>query len=209
VDSEELALWFEANKSLLENAYVAAHEPWQQSGMALRREGSAEEWEGKRRVIADCVAEPGSFLDIGCANGYLLECLMRWVGERGIEIVPYGLDLSEKLATLARQRLPEYARNIFVGNGWDWVPPMKFDYVRTELVYVPDQLQTAYVARILDLFLAPGGRLLAAEYRGREHVGAELTIDKHLTDLGFRVDDVKIAYWQSVEHTRVAVLSKP
>jgi SAM-dependent methyltransferase len=208
MDSEELRGWFEANKTLLEEPYVAAHEPWQQSGMALRREGSAEEWEGKRRVIADCVDKPGAFLDIGCANGYLLECLMRWVGERGIEVVPYGLDLSEKLATLARQRLSEYAQNIFVGNGWDWVPPRKFDYVRTELVYVPDHLQSDYVARILDLFLAPGGRLLAAEYRGREHEGAELTIDKHLTGLGFMVEDVKVANWQGVEHTRVAVLRK-
>jgi SAM-dependent methyltransferase len=175
--------------------------------MALRREGSAEEWEGKRRVIADCVAEPGSFLDIGCANGYLLECLMRWVGEREIEIVPYGLDLSEKLATLARQRLPEYAQNIFVGNGWDWVPPRRFDYVRTELVYVPDHLQSAYVARILDLFLAPGGKLLAAEYRARGNEEPELTIDKHLTEFGFKVVEMKVGCWQGIEHTRVAVLA--
>jgi SAM-dependent methyltransferase len=209
LESDDLKLWFEGNKALLENAYVAAHEPWQQSGLALKRGGSAEEWEAKRRVIADCVNRPGSFLDIGCANGYLLECLLRWVGERRIEIEPYGLDLSEKLATLARQRLPEYAQNIFVENGWDWVPPRRFDYVRTELVNVPDHLQSAYVARILDLFLAPGGRLLAAEYRGREHAEAELTIDKHLSDLGFMVEEVKVACWQGIEHTWIALLRKP
>jgi SAM-dependent methyltransferase len=208
MDSEELRVWFEANKVLLEEPYAAAKEPWQQSGVALTRGGSAEEWEGKRRLIADCVDRPGTFLDIGCANGYLLECMLRWVVERGIEVEPYGLDLSEKLVTLARQRLPEYAQNIFVGNGWDWVPPRKFDYVRTELVYVPDHLQSAYVARILDLFLAPGGKLLAVEYRGREHEAPELTIDKHLANLGFRVDDVRMAYWQRVEHARVAVLTK-
>jgi len=46
----------------------------------------------------------------------------------------FGLDISEKLAELARQRLPHWRNRIFVGNALFWEPPARFDLVRTELV---------------------------------------------------------------------------
>lgn len=48
------------------------------------------------------------------------------------------------------------------------VPPQMFDYVRTELIYVSDDLHRSYVSCILNRYISPGGRLLAAEYRARE-----------------------------------------
>jgi SAM-dependent methyltransferase len=99
--------WFEETGRTLDQAYLACSEPWRQSGFS----GPAERWDACRRPIAECVTSPGSFLDIGCANGYLLECLLRWTAEHSVPIEPFGLDLSEKLVALARNRLPLYTSN--------------------------------------------------------------------------------------------------
>jgi hypothetical protein len=89
MDDKELSEWFYSLKETLEQAYLQHKETWKQSGFS----GPEERWVKVRKPIADCVAESGTFLDIGCANGYLLECLLKWIGERGLSIVPYGLDL--------------------------------------------------------------------------------------------------------------------
>lgn len=204
MSQRELENWFESNKTLLENAYTAAQEPWKQSGMS----GPAERWETLRRPVADCIEASGSLLDIGCANGYLLECILKWTAERGITVTPYGLDLSAKLAEMAKQRLPNFADNIFVGNAWNWPPPFKFDYVRTELCYLPEALYRDYVARLLAEYLKPGGRLLVAHYRNRNDPDAAILVNETLEKLGFKVEGYKSALDSKYgwEGTRVAVI---
>jgi SAM-dependent methyltransferase len=152
--------WFLSVKQTLEDAYLKHEEPWRQSGMS----GPLERWISLRKPVADCIDKSGSFLDIGCANGYLLKCCARWTAERNIKIEPYGLDISEKLIQLAKKRLPQYADNFFVGNAFTWLPPMRFDFVRTELVYVPAECEKQYVEFILKNHLNPGGKLLIANY---------------------------------------------
>ena len=100
MDNYQLNEWFSSLKQELESAYIQHDEPWKQSGFS----GPEDRWLALRKPIADCIDKPGSFLDIGCANGYLLECIMKWTGERGISITPYGLDLSEKLVELAKNK---------------------------------------------------------------------------------------------------------
>lgn len=158
-----------------------------------------------RRPVADAVNSSGTFLDIGCANGFLLECVVAWTEQRGVRVTPFGLDLSERLVALARARLPAHADRLFTGNAWDWEPPQRFDYVRTELVYVPQELRAAFVGRILAHFLAPGGRLLAAEYTSAD----PLTIDAEIRSLGFTVESTLSGYLEGVEKTRIAVVRKP
>ncbi len=68
------------------------------------------------------------------------------------------------LAELARARLPDWAGRIFVGNALTWAPPQRFAFVRTELVYVPDERQRALVERLLGEIVAPGGRLILCGY---------------------------------------------
>lgn len=205
-ESDRLKDWFRANQALVEATYLAAEQPWQQSGFGLHSLRPTEQWEALRRPIADCVISSGSFLDIGCANGYLLECLLHWTGQRGLMLDPFGLDLSAKLVALAHLRLPLYAHQIFTGNAWDWQPPHPFDYVRTELVYVPDELRTDYIARLLNLFLRPGGRLLVAEYRARASAAPTLDVDREMRERGFTVERVVTGCWEGFEHTRVAVV---
>ncbi len=152
--------WFLTVKKTLEDAYLKHQEPWKQSGMS----GPLERWTSLRKPVADCVDKSGSFLDIGCANGFLLECCLRWTGERGLVIEPFGLDLSERLIELAKMRLPGYANNFYVGNAIDWVPSRRFDFVRTELVYVPAERERDYVRFLSGHYLYPNGKLLIANY---------------------------------------------
>jgi SAM-dependent methyltransferase len=160
MNEEELMHWFDNVRNVLETAYTSHTEPWQQSG----KSGPEESWVALRKPIADCVDRSGSFLDIGCANGYLLECVLRWTAQRGLEIDPYGLDFSACLLELAKKRLPQYAGHLYLGNAFDWEPPRKFDFVRTELVYVPGEYERQFIERLLDRFVASGGKLLVANY---------------------------------------------
>ena len=99
---------------------------------------------------------------------------------------PTGLDVSPRLAALARTRLPEWGGRIFVGNAFGWEPPQRFDFVRTEFVYVPASRQPEYIARLLAHMIAPGGRLLVCSYRSQRE-GAAQPIRERLQDWGFAV----------------------
>jgi len=202
MDEGGLREWFSSLRRELEDSYLRHSEPWRQSGFS----GPEERWAACRRPIADCIEAPGSFLDIGCANGYLLECVLRWTQERGITVTPFGLDLSERLVRLARQRLPEHEGNLFVGNAWSWQSPLRFDYVRTEVAYVPEHLERPYIERILGSYLTDGGRLLVAEYRSRKDPGGRPWVDSTLRDWGLRVTGQRSGFWEGRELTRVAVV---
>jgi hypothetical protein len=73
-----------------------------------------------------------------------------------------------------------WADRMFVGNAMYWVPPFRFDFVRTELVYVPDHRRRAYVERLLECFLAPLGRLIICSYGSSrpEGIRAEPLLDE-------------------------------
>jgi hypothetical protein len=79
-------------------------------------------------------------------------------------IEPHGIDLSPKLADVARARLPAYAERIHTGNALYWDPPRRYDFVRTEMVYVPPERRRAYVERLLSHVVANDGRLLVCSY---------------------------------------------
>lgn len=144
----------------MEGAYLGADDL--RGGSGFR--GDDAWWERARRPIASAVDRDGTFLDVGCANGLLMESVVAWGGENGYRIEPYGLDLIESLAALARRRLPRWEGRIFAGNLMDWQPPLRFDFVRTELEYVPCGRRREMVERLLRDYLAPGGRLIVCSY---------------------------------------------
>ena len=86
---------------------------------------------------------------------------MRWSPH---PIEPYGLDFSARLVELARARLPQWADRLFVGDALEWEPPRRFDFVRTELVYAPEERRRELVERLLERVVAPGGRLIVCGY---------------------------------------------
>jgi SAM-dependent methyltransferase len=150
----------------LERSYLKADDPIRQSGFG----GGAVRWRREREAILDAVEADGDFLDIGCANGYLLECLAAWAEERGINLIPYGLDAGPGLIALAKRRLPQYSGHFFVGNAWDWKPPRKFRYVYSLHDCVPEDFLGEYIRRLLSRMVAEGGRLIIGAYgsRGKE-----------------------------------------
>jgi len=137
-------------------AYLAATDPRSQSGSP----GTPAKWEKARRFMFAAVDRDGTFLDIGCASGHLMECAAAWLAQSGYHIEPYGLDILPELVGLARQRLPQWADRIAYGNALDWVPDRPFDFVRTGLEYVPQRLRKQLVQHLLDHTVAPGGRLI-------------------------------------------------
>jgi hypothetical protein len=63
-----------------------------------------------------------------------MESIPRWTP---YEVETYGLEIAPKLASLARERLPDRAGRIWTGNALTWEPPKRFTYIRTGLEYVP------------------------------------------------------------------------
>jgi SAM-dependent methyltransferase len=168
--------YFRDQQALHEGKYLAGRNPRQQSGFGR----DEADWKRFRRGVVAPVTKNGSFLDVGCANGLLMESVVPWARESGHRLEPYGLDISEKLAELARRRLPQWSARVFVGNALFWDPPHGFDFVRTELVYVPRTRRREYVERLLEHFVAPGGRLILCSYGSSRPEGAraEMLIDE-------------------------------
>jgi len=204
MEKQELQIWFDTTHKILETAYLQHCEPWKQSGFS----GPEERWIKCRKPIADCIQESGSFLDIGCANGYLLECIIKWMNERNLSIIPFGLDISTRLVDLAKDRLPKYKNNIFVGNAWNWKNPLKFDYVRTELVYVPEHLQKRFVKKIISSYLTDNGKLLITEYLNNKGQYNIPEIGNMLMDWGYDISNQVSGYCNNKEMTKVFVICK-
>lgn len=213
MNPQERKAWLDNVRHVLETAYLSHEEPWKQSGMS----GPEERWVSLRKPVADCIDRPGSFLDIGCANGYLLECCLKWTAERGASINPFGLDLSPRLIELAKRRLPQFADHFCAGNAFEWIPPRRFDFVRTELVYVPAECEREYIEFILRNHLLPGGRLLIANYV-EDHPNPEKgcgpgchptkRILERLRELGFEATRYKDGYDPvKGRKTRIAILT--
>jgi hypothetical protein len=135
------AAWHAAMAELVVPAYVAADTPWGGSGKV----GSAEDWEYSRSLITDAIDRDGTFLDVGCANGYLMECIPRWTP---FDVEPSGVEISQDLAALARRRLPRWADRIWTGNALTWHPPTRFTYIRAGLEYVPVSRREDLVRRL-------------------------------------------------------------
>ena len=141
-------------------------------------------------MIAEAFDHDGTWIDLGCANGYLMETLRAWTAEKGVHIEPYGLDLCERVAERARLRLAKWADRIWSGNVMSWEPPRRFDYATLLPDFVPEELLGAMLARVRDNFLSPAGRLIVNCYRPAPgaHQGDGPSAPLLLRDLGFDAD---------------------
>ena len=80
----ELPVAFLDRLRALEGTYVRETDPVRQSGCG----GGPERWRTERDLILDAVPDAGDLLDVGCANGSLLECLGQWGHERHVRLTP-------------------------------------------------------------------------------------------------------------------------
>jgi SAM-dependent methyltransferase len=192
----------ERERLAIERMYLKAPDAYGQSGF----HGDAARWEALRRPVTKAVDRDGSFLDIGCANGLLLESALGWAASDGHKVVPYGLDHSEALVELARVRLEGKGGELFVGDAQTWAPPRRFDFVRTELVYVSGADRRSYTERLVSEFLAPRGRLIVASYGTRGGIPAAEPVGELLRSWGFEVEGATEGTdpWSGKTLTRVA-----
>lgn len=165
--------WYRSWQAIVVPAYLSAGTPWGQSG----KTGTLDDWDGSRSHVADAIDRDGTFLDIGRANGYLMECLHRWTA---YAVEPYGLEISPELAALARSRLPAWTDRIHVGNALTWEPPHGFTFVRTGLDYVPGPRRGELVERLV----RHSERLVIGVFNEHE---SERTTEAALASWGFRV----------------------
>ena len=172
----DVAGWHARVTALIEEAYLAASTPQGQSG----RSGDAASWEQGRRLLLDLVDGPGTFLDVGCANGLLMESVAVWSGG---DLEPYGVEISGRLADLARHRCPQWSDRIWTANAHGFDPGRRFDVVRTGLDYVPAAERPAYLRHLVGL-LEPGGRVLVGVFN--EERDTDLTVDR-VRSWGFEV----------------------
>ena len=134
--------------------------PFQQSG---RSSGEAR-WKETRRPMLEAVHHSGHFMDVGCANGLWLESLVGWARERGVSIRPHGIDVVPELVDLARARFPTDRQSFEVANAFYWQPKRPYDFVRTNLEYVPHPDWVAFIQHQYSA-VAVGGRLILCHYR--------------------------------------------
>ncbi|HEU5475587.1 MAG TPA: class I SAM-dependent methyltransferase [Actinophytocola sp.] len=173
--------YYAGNTRLLEPAYLLGRTPQEGSGFG----GDAAQWRARRSMIVDGIDRDGTFLDIGCANGLLMESVRDWAAERGYAIEPYGVDIAPRLVELARSRLPHWAGRIEVGNGIDYAPGRRFTFVHTLLDAVPVARRADLIRHALAVLVEPGGRLLVSHYKSA--AGTDPTAAEHLRQLGFPV----------------------
>ncbi|SDT25897.1 class I SAM-dependent methyltransferase [Microlunatus soli] len=136
--------------------------------------GSPADWRAAREQICDVIEADVSFLDIGCANGLLMESVVAWSAERGHLVEPYGVDHSAALVDLARRRLPQWQQRIWIGDALTWQHPdrMRFDVVAVLTDIVHQRRHRELIKHLLDNVVAPDGRLLLNSYSGDPDLSA-------------------------------------
>ena|SRR5688572_32491884 len=180
---DELPAAFRQALTELQAAYLRETDPRKQSGFY----GGRERWRAEREPILAAVPGEGDLLDVGCANGYLVESLVVWAAERGRRLTPFGVDQSAELIALARRRYPHWAKHFFVGDAWTWKPPRRFAYTYALHDCVPLSHLAPFVERLLARMVAPGGRLIVGAYGSRSRGVEPLDIAAALMKLGFAV----------------------
>jgi SAM-dependent methyltransferase len=175
--------WHNRVEESLIDAYLASDDPRAQSG----KSGDETEWRWSRELILDVFPTRATFLDVGCANGYLMESVHRWGAERDIDVEPYGLDISWRIAALARHRLPHWADRIWTGNVIDWDPPMRFDVVQSGLDEAGPARRREVVEKLLRTVVKPGGVLVL---RANRVVSGELDRVEQLREVGLEPDGI-------------------
>ena len=132
--------------------------------------GSRRRASGAAAPVADALGDGA--LDIGCANGHLLEASSA-VAHR---VEPYGLDRAS-VAQLARERLPR-ADDLRACLAWE---PPAATLRPHELVYVPQERRR--IVQRLTTSSWPDGRLIVCGYGSRAAAGRRSRDE--LSPLGF------------------------
>lgn len=120
-------------------------------------------WERDRKPIADFIDKPGSIVDLGCANGFLLECLKEWSGK---ELNCYGIDTNSEAVDAAKKLFgPGQENHFFTVEEVKEKLPEKLDYAYWN-VWDNAEFTEQKNREILDVLIdhVPGGRCILGFY---------------------------------------------
>jgi SAM-dependent methyltransferase len=149
--------WFVRHERQFASNYLASDSPRGQSGHG----GDEQRYRYTQEMILEAIDRSGTFLDVGCANGYLMETLDRSLEPSGYKVEFHGLDFSPGLIELARRRLPQWKDRFHLGNALFWAPTDQFDLVCIrELNYVPKPRRKSFFHHLAGNYLRKGGRLI-------------------------------------------------
>jgi hypothetical protein len=94
-----------------------------------------------------------------------MEMVHKWAAAIGFEIEVHGLDISEGLLELAKNRLPQWKDRFYLGNAFFWKPEQKFDYIHIGgLGGVPIDDERKFFDYLMENYLADGGRLILGPF---------------------------------------------
>ena len=149
--------WYEINKVYFTKLYLSKDNPRGQSGHS----GDEYHYVFTHLPIVEAVYKNGTFLDVGCANGHLCEMVHKWATAIGFDLQVFGVDISEGLINLAKNRLPQWREHFFIGNSFFWKPKQKFDYIHVGgLGQVPEDDESMFFEHLMENYLVDGGRMI-------------------------------------------------
>ena len=151
--------WHEINSIYFTSLYLSTDNPRAQSGHG----GDEFHYTFAHLPIMEAIYKNGTFLDIGCANGYLMEMLYKWGNAIGFDLQMYGVEISEGLLELAKNRLPQWHDRFYLGNAFYWKPEHKFDYI-IECAEIPEDDKRNYYEHLMENYLVDGGRMIIRPY---------------------------------------------
>lgn len=165
--------WFANRKIYFTDHYLSGDNPRSQSGYS----SDEKRYAYTQTMILAAIHKSGTFMDIGCANGYLMQKLSEWLRNSEYTVTFYGLDISEGLTALAKRRLPDWTRRFIVANALEWKPITTYDFVCVkELGYVPNHRRRELFLHLHRDCVSDGGRLIlgpVTENRSAPGVGSE------------------------------------
>ncbi|MEO6508515.1 MAG: class I SAM-dependent methyltransferase [Patescibacteria group bacterium] len=128
---------------------------------------SYPEWEHGRAFIADVISKPGTIIDFGCANGFLLKCLQEWTGLHD-KLIPYGVDTNADHIQDAKRLYPSMPDH-FLTLSPDNTEAINEYPTSFDTVYwcVWDDLKYDDFKKVYDQLYQrtkPGGRLIMGSY---------------------------------------------
>lgn len=155
--------------------------------------GSFDNWKKRKQFIAKCITREGSFLDVGCGNGFLLRCLQEW---SEFSIIPYGIDINEDFLSQVQDVFPSSQDNFANINSKDMYLvkekglPLAYDYIFFSNIWnnVGEDTKSIEVLRSLQSFVKPNGKLLVGFYHQDKNINS--THMNILKKLGFEFNKI-------------------
>jgi len=182
--------------------YLSRDNPRAQSGHG----SDVYRWRNIRWMILEPIHQDGTFIDIGAANGHLIESLDQWMRNTDVQVDFYGLEISQGLFDLARHRLPDFSSRLFLGNALYWKPPFAFDYVYSMILPdIPCDLRKSFLDNLYTHYVKPGGRLILGPW-------SDQAMEEEISQIGYTLsgycektvpgstDEIKRIVWIDKKH---------